>query len=51
MGTQDSVAKGFGAEKLVDFTQQSRLIDRLAGKLGASFSQALGSFTRGVALR
>lgn len=51
VGTQDSVAKNMGAEKLVDFTEHSRLIDRLAGKLGASFGQALGSFTKGVSLR
>lgn len=41
-GNEDSVAKELiGAEKLVDFTQQERLIDKIAGKLGAAFSGAL----------
>lgn len=51
VGTQDSVAKNIGAEKLVDFTEQGRLIDRLAGKLGASFGQTISGLTKEVALR
>lgn len=51
VGTQDSVAKSIGAEKLVDFTEQGRLMDRLAGKLGASFGHAVGSFAKDVSLR
>ena len=44
IGTDDSVAKELiGAEKLVDFTQQERLLDKLAGKMGAAFGQAIGS--------
>jgi protease-4 len=32
-----------GAKKLVNFTRQERLLDRLAGKLGASFGQVVNS--------
>lgn len=43
-GTEDYVAKELiGAEKQIDYTQQERLLDRLAGKLGAFFGQTLGS--------
>lgn len=42
LGSQDYVAKEvIGAETLVDFTQQERLVDRIAGKLGASFGLSL----------
>jgi protease IV len=51
VGTEDSVAKAIGADKLVDYTEQSRLIDRLAGKLGASFGQAFSSAMQNVSLR
>lgn len=51
VGNEDSVAKSIGAEKLVDFTEQGRLLDRLAGKLGATFAQAINSFFNGVTLR
>ncbi|WP_394752914.1 signal peptide peptidase SppA [Crenothrix sp.] len=51
VGTQDSVAKSIGAKKLVDFTEQGRLIDRLAGKLGASFAHSVSSFAKDVSLR
>jgi protease IV len=51
VGTQDSVAKALGAEKLVDFTEQSRLIDKLAGKLGASFGQSITGLVKQVSLR
>ena len=51
-GNDDYVAKEIiGAEKLVDFTQQGRLIDKIAGKLGASFGQAIGSLIQGPSLR
>ncbi|MDD2658362.1 MAG: S49 family peptidase [Methylococcales bacterium] len=51
-GSDDYVAKDIiGAEKIVDFTQQGRLIDRLVGKLGASFGQAIGSLIQAPALR
>lgn len=52
VGTQDSVAKELiGAEKRVDFSRQEHLLDKIAGKLGASFGQAIGSFIQGVSLR
>lgn len=51
-GNDDYVAKDvIGAETLVDFTHQGRLIDKLAGKLGASFGQAIGSFMQGPSFR
>lgn len=44
MGTQDYVAKEvIGAETQVDFTEQERLVDRIAGKLGASLSLGLSN--------
>lgn len=49
---EDSVAKDLiGAEKRVNFTRQERLIDRIAGKLGASLGQAIGSVVQMPALR
>ncbi len=51
MGNDDYVAKEIiGAKKLVNFTQQELLIDRIAGKLGATFGHALSSFAK-VSLR
>lgn len=51
-GNDDHVAKDIiGAEKIVDFTQQGRLIDKIAGKLGASFGQAIGSIIQAPSLR
>ena len=51
-GNQDTVAKELiGAEKLVDFTHQEQLLDKLAGKLGASFGQSIGSLVQGLSLR
>ncbi len=42
LGSQDYVAKEvIGAETLVDFTQQERLVDRIAGKLGATFEHSI----------
>jgi protease IV len=47
LGTQDHVAKDIiGAETLVDFTQQERLVDRIAGKLGASFGAGISNLVR-----
>ena len=51
-GNDNHVAKDIiGAEKIVDFTQQGRLIDKIAGKLGASFGQAIGSLIQAPSLR
>lgn len=51
-GNDDYVAKNIiGAEKLVDFTQQGSLLDKMAGKLGTSFEHAIGSLVRGPLLR
>lgn len=52
VGNQDYVAKELiGAETLVDFSRQERLLDKIAGKLGASFGQAIGSVIQGISLR
>ncbi|MGZ5008404.1 MAG: signal peptide peptidase SppA [Methylobacter sp.] len=52
VGNQDYVAKELiGAETLVDFTRQEQLLDKIAGKLGASFGQAIGSMIQGLSLR
>lgn len=52
LGTQDSVAKDIiGAETLVDFTQQERLVDRIAGKLGASLGLVISNLATGWSLR
>ena len=51
MGTQDFVAKEvIGAETQVDFTEQERLVDRIAGKLGASLSLGLSNLASKWAL-
>ena len=43
-GNDDSVATDIiGAKKRVNFTVQERLIDRLAGKMGASFAHTLSA--------
>ncbi len=43
-GNDDSVATDvIGSKKRVNFTLQENLIDRLAGKMGASFAQTLGT--------
>ncbi|MDD5215839.1 MAG: signal peptide peptidase SppA [Methylococcales bacterium] len=50
--TQKEIAKDvIGAEEEVNFTPQQRLMDKIAGRLGASFGQALGSFLQPVSLR
>ena len=47
-GNEDTVAKDIiGAEKRVDFTKQGRLLDKIVGKLGASFGQAIGALIQG----
>ncbi len=52
IGTQDSVSKELiGAEERVDFSRQEHLLDKIAGKLGASFGHAIGSLAQGVSLR
>jgi protease IV len=44
LGTQDYVAKEIiGAETLVDFTKQERLLDRISGKLGASLGLGISN--------
>jgi protease-4 len=52
VGNQDYVAKELiGAEKLVDFSQQEHLLDKIAGKLGTSFGQAIASMAQSLSLR
>ena len=47
-GNEDTVAKDIiGTEKRVDFTKQGRFLDKIAGKLGASFGQAIGAVIQG----
>lgn len=51
-GSAATVAKEvIGAEKLVNFTEQERLLDRIAGKLGASFAHGFSSLVSGLTLR
>lgn len=51
-GSDDYVAKEvIGVENKVDFTQQEQLLDRIAGKLGASFGQAIGTMAKGMSLQ
>ena len=51
-GNDDYVAKEIiGAEKLVDFTQQGSLLEKMSGKLGASFGHAIGSLIQSPSLR
>lgn len=51
-GSADYVAKVvIGAEKQVDFTQQERLIDRIAGKLGTAFGQSINNMVQSLSLR
>ncbi|MEI7796650.1 MAG: signal peptide peptidase SppA [Methylococcaceae bacterium] len=50
--TQNEVAKTLiGAENEVNFTPQEHLMDRIAGRLGASFGQAMSSFLQPITLR
>ncbi|PPC90750.1 MAG: signal peptide peptidase SppA [Methylobacter sp.] len=51
-GNDDYVAKEIiGAKETVNFTQQERLLDKLAGKLGTAFGQAIGNIVNGLFLR
>ncbi len=51
-GNDDSVATDIiGAKKRVNFTVQERLIDRLAGKLGASFAHSLSNLMQQFMLK
>lgn len=44
VGNNDSVARDIiGAKKLVNFSHQAHLLDKLVGKLGVSFGQAMAS--------
>lgn len=50
--TQKEVAKTIiGAEDEVNFTPQQHFMDKIAGRFGASFGQALSSFLQPVSLR
>ncbi len=50
--SEEAVAKDIiGVENRVNFTRQERLIDRIAGKLGATFGQAIGSVVQMPTLR
>ena len=51
-GNDDYVAKEIiGAETLVDFTQQGSVLEKISGKLGASFGHAIGSLIQSPSLR
>lgn len=48
-GSVDSVARDvIGTETKINFTPQERLLDRLAGKLGASFAAAMGTAIKSI---
>ncbi|MDD2760992.1 MAG: signal peptide peptidase SppA [Methylomonas sp.] len=48
-GSVDSVAREeLGVEEKLNFTRQERLIDRLAGKFGASFAQSFGAAIKSI---
>lgn len=50
--TQHDVAKNLiGAEEEVNFTPQERLMDRIAGRFGASFAHTFSSFLQSISLR
>jgi len=51
-GSVDSIARDVvGTKKKLNFTPRERLLDKIAGKLGASFGHALGSVVTGISLR
>jgi protease-4 len=51
-GNDSSVAKELiGADRLVDFTESEHFIDKVMGKMGSSFGQALGSVLQTPVLR
>jgi len=48
-GSVDSVARDvLGVEEKLNFTPQDRLIDRLAGKFGASFAHSIGTAIKSI---
>lgn len=52
IGSEDYVAREIiGAKKIQNFTQEERLIDRLVGKMGAEFGQAIGAVLNNLSLR
>ena len=52
VGNQDYVAKDLiGAKRLVDFSRQEHFLDKIAGKIGVSFGQVIGSLIQGWSLR
>jgi protease-4 len=51
-GSVDTVARDvIGVKKRLNFTPEERLLDKIAGKLGASFGQALGNTVSGLSIR
>ncbi|MCX7068086.1 MAG: signal peptide peptidase SppA [Methylococcales bacterium] len=51
-GNDSSVAKDqIGADRLVDFTESEKLIDKFMGKMGASFGHSLSNVLQTPALR
>lgn len=51
-GSVDTVAREIiGTKKKLNFTPKELLLDKLAGKLGASFGQTLGSAVSGLTIR
>jgi len=51
-GSVDSVARNvIGAKKKINFTPQERLLDKIAGKLGASFGHAFANAVTGMSLQ
>lgn len=51
-GNDDYVAREIvGVEKRMDFTPQEHFLERLTGKLGASFGQGFSSFMQSLTLR
>ncbi len=51
-GSVDSVARDvIGTKKKLNFTPQERLLDKIAGTLGASFGHALGSAINSFSMR
>ncbi len=51
-GSDEYVAREIiGEENMVNFTPQKRLLERLAGSLGAAFSQQFSSIVQGISLQ
>ena len=52
IGNDDYVAKEIiGAEEQVNFTPQERLLDRLAGRMGAAFGQSISSLIQNFSIQ